>query len=161
MSAAKYKKFTGYVGWNHLVVPDEYLGEKKWKMDFYPDDYNALKDMGSRLQLDKKAIADGKQMVRPARNVSKVFDGKLTEFTPPVLTYEGKPYDGKYIPKGSRVEVDLCFYNAGKFGTGTRLQAVKILELAEEEERPAETENQALEQAEEPTTKERKPKLPF
>jgi hypothetical protein len=160
MSTTKYKKFTGHIGWNHLVTPDEYLGEKKWKLDFYPDDYEAVKEMGSKLRpkVDEKGT-----LIRPTRNVSRVFDGVETKFTPPVLTYNGEAYDGMYIPKGSRIEVDLCFYNAGKFGTGTRLQGVKILELAEEEAREPQTENQEIEANEEVSTKAIpvKKKLPF
>lgn len=156
MSKSKYKKFTGRIGWNHLVTPDEYLGEKKWKMGFYPDDLQAIKDMGNRSKV--RSTEDG-TYIDLTRSVEKEFKGELTKFDPPKITLNGEEFDGKYIPRGSRIEVDLCFYNAGKFGTGTRIQSVKILELAEEDE--PKTENQKVEAAEEPSTKTRNKDIPF
>lgn len=158
--STKYKKFTGFIGWNHLVEPDDYLGEKKWKMDFYPDDIQGLKDMGSKL---RPKTDDKGTFIRPTRNYSKVFDGVEKMFDAPKITLsDNTAFNLKYIPKRSRIEADLCFYDAGKFGTGTRLQSVKILELAEEE--VTVTENQAIEAKEEVTTVEAEPKtkkLPF
>ena len=156
MSKSKYKKFTGRIGWNHLVTPDEYLGKKTWKMGFYPDDLQAIKDMGNRSKV--RDNEDG-TYIDLNRAVEKEFKGELTKFEPPKLTMNGEAYDGNWIPRGSRVEVELCFYNAGRFGTGTRIQAVKILELAEEDE--PKTENQKVEAAEEPSTKTRNKDIPF
>lgn len=181
MSKTQFIKLRGKSMWAMLDKdnPDEYAGDKRWKITLILDDVNAYIKTG--LQLKLKDV-DGGQAINLRRGCKKLIGDDLVHFTPPLLigsdnkwtryfmTKDEETGKDKYtfswvkgeeeptmvgedifIPNGSEVEVGLAVYDTQK-GKGHRLESVKILHLAED--MPATSANQEIEKAAEPTTKE-------
>lgn len=123
---------TGKIEWaQHLFEPDDYLGVKKYKVDFYPTE-QSLEDLvksGSRKKIGDGTLGKRVRLDRPfAKDWGK---GKgLEELGPPeILTSEGKPWPkDTIIGNGSEVTVKVVVYDT-RMGKGTRLEAVRIDEL--------------------------------
>ena len=134
MAKPKHIYLTGKGSWFHkLFEPDEYLGDKRWKISFYPDPksmekFKELKTV-NRFKTDK----DGTYVVlsRPVDKPWQIKDGESPEFDPPRVTdSEGNLWpDDKIIGNGSEVTVKLEVYNysyKGRSGTAARLEAVRV-----------------------------------
>lgn len=153
-SKTKYMKFKGRVAWAMLYSPDEYKGNKFWKLSFYPDDatIQKIKDAGIQTKQkedDGSASGVSGKYYQFRRDCEKKFDSGLQKFSPPsvfakdkskLVTYE-EDADSEYgyerigepvlIGNGSEVEITLEVYPTGSFGKGTRLNSVRILDLIE------------------------------
>lgn len=126
-------------------------------MDFKPDEFAAVKAVGSQLQMNDKGY------IRPRRDVKKLINGDLVEFTPPKLFLEDgrTEYDGKFVPRGSKVEVTVSLYDTKGFGKGTRLESVRIIEFAEMPEYKGDDEVDNAPEVAAPEVAKPKKKLPF
>lgn len=169
-SRSKKYWFAGKSAWAMLYKPDEYLGREFYKITLYPTD-EVLEDMEKVGIFDgRKKVHDkedgsgltGKHIQFSCDTEKETSSGKTWYFHPPkildkdeniIVDYkwtdkdktdwerEGDPV---LIGNGSDVEILLEVYDAGRFGKGTRLLAVKIVDLIEynpeeedeEEEKP-------------------------
>lgn len=172
MAKTKFKKFVGRIAWAHLYSPDDFRGQESYKMSFYPDADVEAQMKAAGLQNKFKDDDGGKsgvsgKFVTLRRPVKKEFQDGETFFGPPeILDKAGKKIvfykdegDGNFeregepvlIGNGSTVEVTLEIYQTKRFGAGSRLKSVKIIDLIEydpdaeeevepevEEEKPAE-----------------------
>lgn len=172
MAKTKFKKFVGRIAWAHLYSPDDFRGQESWKISFYPDADVEAQMKAAGLQNKFKDDDGGKsgvagKFVTLRRPVKKEFNGEETFFSPPeILDKNNKTLvsykddgDGDYdrigepvlIGNGSTVEVTLEIYQTKRFGAGSRLRSVRIIDLIEydpdsqeevepevEEEKPAE-----------------------
>src|SRR5690554_2506961 len=140
-----------------VYKPDEFNGVKNWKINLHPDEdtIESIKEAGIQARLKDKPVegVDGKFFTF-RRPVEKVFGNRTTFFCPPIIIDR----DGKEVVKyldggkkvfsnetgmcemvgseilignGSLVEVTLEVYPTKRFGNGTRLQSVKIIDLIE------------------------------
>lgn len=132
-------KFKGKVAWARVQEGnfDDYRGEKSWKISLYPDKEMAqkIKESGTQCRMkfdegDKSGI-EGK-FYQFKRKLEIDFNkGKGPEKLEPVkLTLRGEPYDGA-IGNGSECEIEVELYDTKRFGKGTRLISVDILDLIE------------------------------
>ena len=97
---------------------------KKAVLDLYLDEesFPMFKASGSRIEVRENE--DGK-FIKLTRDVDKAFkDVPLGH--PKVIDTEGKPFD-KIIGNGSRIVAKTVIYDS-KFGKGTRLEAVQVLD---------------------------------
>lgn len=151
----KYLKFKGRVAWTMLYSPDDYKGNKFWKLSLYPTDevIQKIKDAGIQTKLkedDGSGSGVSGKYFQFRRDTEKKFDSGMQKFAPPsvymgksrepVVSYEEdaeEEYGYKrigdpiLIGNGSEVEVTLEIYPTGSFGKGTRLNSVRILDLIE------------------------------
>lgn len=153
-TTTKYLKFKGTAAWCRLYdgQEDDFNGVKSWKMNFYPDiDTIALmKAAGIQLKLKdddgEKSGVSGKYFVLK-RPLEKEFSGEIQKFLPAeisdkdgtIMKYKvnddalGFEEVGEriHIGNGSTVEVTLEVYPTKRYGNGTRLKSLKILDLIE------------------------------
>ena len=159
--SGEYHKFKGYVAWCRPYQPDEYKGNKFWKLNLYPDPENIKKIRTSGLQLKKKDD-DGEssgvtgEFYTFRRSCEKEFNDGKTFFCPPevldkdgkkLVTYQDSKGETAYtfkageevsqigdeilIGNGSLVEIDVLVFETKRFGKGHRLNSIKILDLIE------------------------------
>lgn len=157
-SKSKSYWFRGKCAWAMLYSPDEYLGREFYKINFYPSD-EVLEEMEEVGLFDgrRKIKEDdggnsgvsGKFVQFTCDTEKELKDGKVWYFHPPkvldrdeniIVDYkwvdkdktewerEGEPV---LIGNGSEVEVLVEVYDAGRFGKGSRLKAVQIIDLIE------------------------------
>jgi hypothetical protein len=120
--------FSGTCQWAKLKEPDEYNGEKKWKIDLFMerDELKALKATGVTLKVRENE--EGRKYVSFNRPVLKEIKGELREFDPPKLfDHAHQPLDC-LVGNGSKVTVKIETYDT-KMGMGHRLLAVRVDEL--------------------------------
>lgn len=158
--ATKYHKFTGRGEWFKIFVPDEFpVGQKKYTLNFYPDDRQAIKDAGIQLRYDRKTDS----FIRPRRDVFKKIRNEVVEFGPPVVVNkDGEEWNSEsmgYLGNGTKVELTIAVYETQGFGKGHRLEKVRILDLVPYTKEEAVTEPQKEEQKTEPSVK--KVRMPF
>ncbi len=166
--ATKYLKFKGKGAWFKLFEPDDYKGEKKWKFNLYPSDATLAEMKAAGLQ-NKVKEDDGEKsgvtgkFVGLKRETEKKFNGVINRFEPPIV-YDMKGdeiTDPIIIGNGSEVEVLLEVYHTDRFGAGSRIQEVKIIDLIEYVAPEEVTENEVDEAAEaEEEVPEEKPAKP-
>lgn len=155
--ATNYYNIRGFIKWAKLYEPDEYLGAKRWIVNFYPKDafqMEKLKESGLGLKISKDE--DG-EYVRLRRPVKKEIKDNIVIFAPPKITglvnvdyvdQDGNPItsynkgDGKEIhmkgekePLGNLTEVVVNYsvYTTAK-GNGHRLEGLRVVELVKYEE---------------------------
>jgi hypothetical protein len=151
-STTKYIKVYGKVSYAKLYEPDDFRGEKKWKLNLYPNpaSYDLMKKVG--LQNKFKDDDGSKSGVTGrfcslSRPVEKTFNGETQKFLPPeirakdgskLVSYEFDDAgdvvmhgDKIIIGNGSEIEVDLAVYQTARFGAGSRFNSVRILDLIE------------------------------
>ena len=75
---------------------------------------------------------DGNYLVTLKRDHKGKFE--WCSGAPKVTNKDGSVFEGKMIPNGSEVEVEFSVYTTSK-ANGTRLEAVRVIELAEMVER--------------------------
>lgn len=142
---------TGHVSYAKVYDPDEFRGVSKWKLNLHPDDdeIKRIKAAGIQLKLhdsnEEKSGVPGKYFTF-SRPVSKEFDDGTAYFSPPsIYDADGEPImtyvdngeeieaNGKkvLIGNGSLIQIGVTVYDTKRFGKGTRLNWVKILELVE------------------------------
>lgn len=148
--ATKFYKFKGKIAWaHHLFIPDDYKGVKRYTVDFYPDDREAIKASGMQLRYDR----DTNSFIRPRREVERKFADETVQFGPPrILDAEGNDFDGR-IGNGSTAELTIAVFDTKTFGKGHRLEEVRIIDLVEYDRPEGEVAA--------PTTTTSKPKMPF
>ena len=155
----KYETYRGTVEWCHIYKPDDFKGKRFWKLNFLPasqEVYDQMREDGvqAKLKLDGDTI----RKFRPGagmtirRDCEKEFSDTVRKFAPPYV----KDKDGKFLVKyedgerigeiilignGSEVEMDVEIYDAGQYGTGTRLLGLTLLDLIVYE-KPEETEKE-------------------
>jgi len=129
--ATKYITVSGKIAWaHHLFEPDEFRGDKKWKVDFYPDVKSKQTITDAGIMLRYKAGEFG-MYIRPARPTQKMFKKGLVEFDPPEVTdKDGKKWEGGIIGNGSEATLRLSVFDTVN-GPGHRLEAVRIDSLVE------------------------------
>lgn len=131
--ATKYYTFVGKAAWPKVKVPDETPWGKKWTIDLYPDADNIalIEESGVGLKPFKGETFPGETGYRFRRDVSKVINGEMQEFDPPVVTdVNNQPLEAN-IGNGSLVEVNVAVYDTRK-GTGPkghRMNSIKVIEL--------------------------------
>lgn len=150
--------FAGKCAWAMLYSPDEYLDRQFYKISLYPTDevFEEMEEVGIFDGRKKIKTDDGGQSGVSGRFVQfqgdvekELSDGKVWYFHPPKVldkddnivvdyTWDDKEKtewtrdgDPVLIGNGSDVEVLVEVYDAGRFGKGTRLKAVKIIDLIE------------------------------
>lgn len=146
-----YKWYRGTVEWSHLYKPDEYKGNRFWKLNFFPasqEVYDEMREDGVQAKLkfegeNTRKFKEGAYFTL-RRDCEKTFKGEVRKFNPPAIKDKDDNYlvkyvevDGEIVRKGdpvligngSEIEVLLEIYDAGQYGTGTRLLEVKIIDL--------------------------------
>lgn len=153
--ATVWKNFKGYLEWPMVYEPDDFQGDKRWKVNLvFFDDSEYEKFKLSGLQMVPKENSDGKKYVSFRRSFRKVFpkDDEATYFTPPTIRgavnvqyvdEEGKPVksykksEGKKvvtvgeqvaIGNGSLGVVNVAIFEAQN-GKGHRLEGVEVIDL--------------------------------
>ena len=147
------------VSYAKVYEPDDFMGEKAWKMNIHPDKANKeiLKAAGGQLKPREKDVA-GMEDAGIYYSVKRPFfkqtaKGPLYFSGPTITDADGKVIMGYskeldwggpenikaegvkiLIGNGSLCEVTLECYKAGEYGKFFRLESVKILELVEYEE---------------------------
>lgn len=140
LAKTQYLKFKGLIAWTRIYEgqEDEYNGDKHWKISFYPSKEVAdkIKDAGIQARLkdddgEKSGVA-GKYFVFK-RPLERTFDGAVQKMDPvKVYDKDGKLLEERVsIGNGSTVEVTLEVYPTKRFGKGTRLNSIRILDLIE------------------------------
>jgi hypothetical protein len=150
-SKTKYIKVRGKVSYAKLYEPDDFRGDKKWKINLYPDaaSYDLIKKVGMQNKFKdddgSKSGVTGR-FCSLSRPTEKKFGADLTKFLPPeildkggskIITYEQSDDgvvmigDKVIIGNGSECEIDLAVYQTERFGAGSRFNSVKILDLIE------------------------------
>ncbi len=126
--ATKIHRFRGKIAWaHHLFNPDDYKGVKRYTVDFYPEDREAIKASGMQLRYDR----DTNSFIRPRREVERKFAEETVQFGPPrILDAAGNAFDGR-IGNGSYAELTIAVFDTKTFGKGHRLEEVRILDLVE------------------------------
>lgn len=127
--SSKYLYFTGPCKWAKVYEPDEFNGEKKWKIDVYLNKAG-LKDLkDSGLKLKVREDDEGNRYVTFNRPLFKEIKGELKEFEPPrILDADGKTPITDLIGNDSIVTVKVQAYDTS-MGMGHRLEAVRVDEL--------------------------------
>ncbi|TXH16552.1 MAG: hypothetical protein E6R03_05360 [Hyphomicrobiaceae bacterium] len=155
--ASKIFKIKGRCTYAMVYKPDEYKNTEFWKINLFPlDDDEWAKFKKSKMQLKvrhddgTKSTVEG-DYISFRRNTEKMFGQgkkkKLKTFSPPMivdkddepLVWYEEDEDGDFerqgevvlIGNGSVVECKVEVFDAGDFGKGHRLEAVKIIDLIE------------------------------
>lgn len=126
--------FTGKCKWAHLAQPDEFRGQRKYKINIYLDKkgLRELNESGARLEVQEDA--EGKY-VRFSRPESKTIKEETVVLGAPWVCHgpEGEEVDfekPETIGNGSIVNCKVSVYDT-QMGKGHTLEAVKVLELVE------------------------------
>ena len=132
----KFYYFTGPCKWAKVYTPDDYKGEKKWKINLYlnKDTKKTLRE--TEVPLKIREDEDGEYVVF-SRPVSRQFKDELKEFTPPKVI--DKDHEGitALIGNGSTVTVKISVFDTSK-GAAHRLEAVRVDNMIEYEEQEQE-----------------------
>lgn len=154
--ATNYINVKGTLAWAQVYEPDEYAGDKRWKVSFYPFDGNEWEKLRKAgVQLESREDKEGKSFVVLRRACKRLFGDDVTFFSPPHITgavnvaYVNKGTDDlvRSHKKGDGVEIEqvgervllgngtvaianIAVYDTAK-GKGHRLEALKILDLVE------------------------------
>lgn len=160
LAKSVYKKFIGIASYAMLYKPDEYNDKRFWKINLHPtkEVIAAIKAAGlqNKLKDDTGNIPNASgPFFSFKRECEKEFSNGKTFFSPPeVLSKDGKKLvtykrDGKQIQSytdgerperegetilignGSEVEVTLEIYPTKRFGNGSRVASVRIIDLVE------------------------------
>lgn len=150
-SKTKYIKVRGRVSYAKVYEPDDFRGEKKWKINLYPDgpSYDLIKKVGMQNKFKdddgEKSGVTGR-FCSLSRPTEKQFGSEVTKFLPPEILDKGgskivsykQTEDGTemfgdkvIIGNGSECEIELAVYQTARFGAGSRFNSVKILDLIE------------------------------
>lgn len=155
--ATKYYTIKGKVAWAKVFEPDEYLGTKKYKVNFFPDNAEEFRNTGIQVRPKTNSNPDNNVPVGTyytlSRPISKEINGEEVEFGQPDLyDANGDQFEQKIIGNGSTVEVRFCVYDT-RMGKGHRLEGLKVLELVV----PELSENKEIEKNAEPSVKTKAP----
>lgn len=149
MAKTKYYNFRGKGHWAKVFEGNRDLEgpDGVWKasdgmylinLEVEDDVFDEIADSGSQAADFAKENDDGVKVVRFKRpHVKFDREGNVLEWAggaPKVFHKDGTPWDegtDGYIGNGSEVEVRVAVYKAGR--VGTRLEAVRVLDLVEYE----------------------------
>lgn len=140
MAATKKYRFKGKGAWFYsLFETDEYGDKEFWKLNCYVDKETkkAIKATGSKAQVkdddgDRSGVEGEYFTFR--RNTEMKKRGKIVKLDPPeVYSPDGELLteypDG--LGNGTTIEFEIEVYDAGKFGKGTRLNKVRLIDIIE------------------------------
>ena len=130
--STKYMYFTGLCKWAKLQTPDEYNGEKKWKINVYltKNEQKQFKESGLKLKL--KEDDDGVYVTFSRPLEVKYPNGDVREFqAPEVIDAELNPID-TLIGNGSTVTAKVEVFDSN-FGIAHRLDKVRVDNLVKYE----------------------------
>lgn len=140
MAKAQYKKFKGLIAWARIYdgQEDDYNGNKHFKISFYPTKEVADEIQAAGVQTNlkdddgEKSGVAGKYFVFK-RELEKEFNSVVQKMERvKVYSKDGKLLEERTsIGNGSTVEVTLEIYQTKRFGKGTRLHSIRILDLIE------------------------------
>lgn len=118
--------FRGKAVWPMLIKPDEYMGNKYWKIGVALDEASKKLFKMSGLSLRPREHED--EELSPYVTFRRKIDGKfVTEDNPPFID-NWNPDDGP-IGNGSVIEVLVQVYDTRYGNKGHRLLGVKVLDL--------------------------------
>lgn len=169
--ATTYWNVKGNIKWAKVYEPDDYLGQKKYVLNFYPSDGAEWeKVQKSGIQSTVKEDTDGKFIIL-RRPVSKLIGENLVIFTPPEITGavevhytndEGEKIrsynkgevknvqrvgDATPIGNGSLGIVNFSSYDTRQ-GKGCRLEGIRILDLVGIEPKEEKVNNEDIDEDE-------------
>lgn len=124
----QYIDVKGTTMWAKVVNPDTKYVPHKYKVPLILSQPELKKVKDSGITLRPKKTEDG-VLVTFTRPVSKNIKGVETEFGPPEVLMDGKPYDG-FIGNGSEVTLNVSVYDT-PLGKGHRLNKVIVHKLVE------------------------------
>lgn len=133
MSTAYYK-FTGKCKWAKLVEPDDFKGQKKWKINLYLDKAGQRQLNESEARLSLKTDDDGKY-VTFSRPIQKKIKDEIIEQGPPWVLHvvDGEEQDFEDPTKIGNLSTVTCKISVfdTQMGKGHQLEAVRVDELVE------------------------------
>jgi hypothetical protein len=143
MATTKHK-VTGVAQWAKVFDSNKEL--RDWQGN--PHDFGGLFKIDVILDKENKALykssgTSGKGKFDDDGNFIATFKRKEKERfewaggAPQVMNKDGSPFTGVMIPNGSKVEVEFTVYTTS-MSPGTRLESVKVLEMAEMPDRKEE-----------------------
>lgn len=137
---SKFVYFTGPCKWAKVYTPDDYNGEKKWKIDVFlsKSDLKDLKATGLKLKV-KEEEETGSKYVTFNRPVVKEIKGEMVDFDAPRVLNKDKEDITDLIGNGSTVTVKVLVYDSA-MGPGHRLEAVRVDNLVQYSADPQEGE---------------------
>ncbi len=128
--ATDYITIEGVANWVRVNVKnmDTKFGEKfTLELDVDPPTKAILEKTGWRGKI--KTRDDGTEYAKFSRDNKAVFNNQETVLGPPeVVTSDGKPFND-FIGNGSELALTLEVYDTKKYGRGSRLKKVEILNL--------------------------------
>lgn len=144
---AKYYNWEGTVNWAKVYEPETFMGQTKWKLDFYPKDvetWMSFKESGAKTKV--KEGENGK-FIQLSRKQKNFWKGQEVIVAPPTIKdkdgntlvgyIESQPgiFDRKGDPvligNGSKVRVTVEVYDTQNYGKHSRLVEIQILDLIE------------------------------
>lgn len=132
--ATKIHYFSGKAKWAKVYQGDGDDKYENWKIDLFMDPPSWEEFKKSGIQLQQKFSEEG-SYVTFRRDYSKIIKGELVKFDPPaVVNMDNEPITDK-IGNGSTVIVKVLTFDTRK-GTGTRMEAVKVVELVKYDKAP-------------------------
>lgn len=128
--------FTGPCKWAKVYQPDDYKGDKKWKVNLYlnKETKKLLKDSGVQLKI--RDDEDGEFVVF-SRPVERQYQDELKFFEPPKIFNKELEKIEDLIGNGSVITAKISVFDTAK-GTGHRLEAIRVDNLVKYEENQTE-----------------------
>ena len=124
--------FTGPCKWAKVYQPDDYKGDKKWKVNFYlnKETKKLLKESGVQLKIRDD---DDGEFVVFSRPVERQYQDEVKEFKPPKIFNKELEEIEDLIGNGSVITAKISVFDTAK-GTGHRLEAIRVDSLVKYEE---------------------------
>lgn len=128
--------FTGPCKWAKVYQPDDYKGDKKWKVNLYlnKETKKLLKDSGVQLKI--RDDEDGEFVVF-SRPVERQYQDEVKFFEPPKIFNKELEKIEDLIGNGSVITAKISVFDTAK-GTGHRLEAIRVDNLVKYEENQTE-----------------------
>ena len=124
--------FTGPCKWAKLYQPDDYKGDKRWKINVYlnKETKKLLKESGVQLKIRED---DDGEFVVFSRPVERQYQDETKEFKPPKIFDKELVEIEDLIGNGSVITAKISVFDTAK-GTGHRLEAIRVDNLVKYEE---------------------------
>lgn len=128
--------FTGPCKWAKVYQPDDYKGDKKWKVNVYlnKETKKQLKEAGVQLKI--REDEDGEFVVF-SRPVERQYQDEVKFFEPPKIFNKELEKIEDLIGNGSVITAKISVFDTAK-GTGHRLEAIRVDSLVKYEENQTE-----------------------
>ena len=124
--------FTGPCKWAKVYQPDDYKGDKRWKINVYlnKETKKLLKESGVQLKIRED---DDGEFVVFSRPVERQYQDETKEFKPPKIFDKELVEIEDLIGNGSVITAKISVFDTAK-GTGHRLEAIRVDNLVRYEE---------------------------